>query len=88
MRTALVPATPPPVAPIGARSDALASGRSDSEIFLRIDATIPMRRLGKDLLAFDKGTYPVLVNDQLDRGVERERFITYEKKRHPWNLIH
>ena len=44
---------------LGARNDALSDGEDESEIFARIDITFPMKRLGKDLFRFDKGTYPV-----------------------------
>ena len=61
--------------------DALSDGEDDNEIFARIDVTFPMKRLGKDLLRFDRGTYPVDIKGQMDQRVVRERFITYEKKR-------
>jgi len=65
---------------LGARNDSLSDGNDENEIFARIDVTFPMRRLGKDLFSFDKGTYPLDVRTSMDQRVVRERFITYEKK--------
>jgi len=39
-----------------------------------------MKRLGKDLFAFDIGEYPRNINAMMDHRVVREQFITYEKK--------
>ena len=66
---------------IGGRNDALQSGRDKSELFFKAELTMPFKRLGKDLFAFDKGTYPIDVNTRMDHRVVRESFITYEKKR-------
>lgn len=66
---------------LGGRNDALESGRNDrGEIFIKFAVTIPMERLGEDLLKFERGQYPVNVNSQLDHSIVREPFITYEHK--------
>jgi hypothetical protein len=65
---------------LGARNDTPSAGRDDSEIYARIELTIPMSRMGKDLWRFDRGKYPVDINSQMDRRVSRERFIAIEKR--------
>jgi len=69
---------------IGGRNDTPSAGREDSEIYAKIEVTIPMKRLGKDLFAFDKGQYPVDINTYMDHRVVRESFIAYENKRFWW----
>ncbi len=66
---------------LGGRNDTLQSGKDDNELYAKIEVTIPMKRLGKDLFAFDKGQYPMNINEQMAHRVVRESFITYEKKR-------
>ncbi len=65
---------------IGGRNDTLQSGRRSSEMFFRTEVRIPLNRLGKNLLAFNPGNYPLSVNAQMDHKVMREEFITYENK--------
>lgn len=65
---------------VGGRSDALEVGRNDPEIFTKLQVTIPMRHLGKDLFKFDKGEYPINIKNQLDHRIIREPFITVEHK--------
>jgi len=65
----------------GGRNDAIQSGRDESELYGKIEITIPMRRLGKDIFKMSRGQYPLDMNSQMDNRVVRERFITYEKKR-------
>ena len=64
---------------LGARNDALAAGRDDSEVYARIELTIPMRRLDKDLFSFKKGAYPREISTQMADRVVRESFIAVEK---------
>lgn len=66
---------------VGGRNDAVSSGRNDSEMYARIEITVPFKRLGKDLFAFDMGEYPMNINAMMDSRVERQSFIAYEKKR-------
>jgi hypothetical protein len=66
---------------IGGRNDALQSGRDRSELFFKLEFAIPLQRLGKDLLAFNYGEYPLDVKSQMDHRVMREDFITIENKR-------
>jgi hypothetical protein len=63
---------------VGGRNDALESGRDRGEIFVKLQFTLPMERLGEDLFKFEKGEYPLNVNALLDHRVVREPFITYE----------
>jgi hypothetical protein len=65
---------------IGGRNDTPQSGRSSSEMFFRAEVRVPLNRLGKDLMAFSPGTYPLSVTGQMDHKVMREEFITYEIK--------
>jgi hypothetical protein len=65
---------------IGGRNDTIQAGRDDSELYAKFEITIPMKRLGKDLFAFDIGEYPRNINAMMDHRVVREPFITYEKK--------
>jgi|GEM_PF-407655 len=65
---------------IGARNDALTAGRDESEIFARIDITIPMKNLGMDLFKFAPEKYPIDTSQYMDHRVVRQNFITYEKK--------
>jgi len=65
---------------IGGRNDTLQSGRRSSEMFLKAEVRIPLSRLGKDLMAFNPGTYPLSLGAQMDHKVMREEFITYENK--------
>lgn len=64
---------------LGARNDTPSAGRDDNEVYARIDVTIPMRRLDKDLFSFNKGSYPMDVNSYMDQRVVRESFIAIEK---------
>ncbi len=66
---------------VGSRNDALQSGRDRSELFFKLEFAIPLQRLGKDLLAFNYGEYPLDVKSQMDHHVMREGFITFENKR-------
>lgn len=66
---------------LGARNDTPAAGRDDNEVYARLDVTIPMSRLGKELFSFTRGVYPADVNSFMDRRVVRERFIAIEKPR-------
>lgn len=65
---------------LGFRGDALDAGKDDRELFLQVDMQVPMRRLGKELFAFDRGTYPRELGDLMGARIERERFITFERK--------
>jgi len=65
---------------IGGRNDTIQAGRDDSELYAKFEITIPMKRLGKDLFAFDIGEYPRNINAMMAHRVVRESFITYEKK--------
>lgn len=65
---------------VGGRNDAVSSGRDDNELYARFEITVPLKRLGKDLFAFDIGEYPMNINAMMDHRVVRESFITYEKK--------
>jgi hypothetical protein len=65
---------------IGGRNDTLQSGRHSSEMFFKAEVRVPLNRLGKDLMAFNPGTYPISVNSRMDHKVMREEFITYENK--------
>lgn len=71
----------PLVVSIGGRNDALQAGRDRSELFFRVDITVPFDRLGKDLFAFHLGEYPLDIRSQMDSRVMREEFITYERKK-------
>jgi len=64
---------------LGARNDTPAAGRDDHEIYGRIELTIPMSRLGKDLFSFQRGSYPREVNAQMADRVVREQFIAIER---------
>lgn len=66
---------------VGGRNDALQAGRDRSELFFKLEFAIPLQRLGKDLLAFNYGEYPLDVKSQMDHRVMREDFITFENKR-------
>ncbi|HHO74998.1 MAG TPA: hypothetical protein ENN05_01040 [Deltaproteobacteria bacterium] len=69
---------------IGGRNDTHTAGREDSEIYAKLEVTIPMRRLGKDLFAFNKGQYPIDINTYMGHRVVRESSIAYENKRWWW----
>jgi hypothetical protein len=73
--------TPAIAVSIGGRNDTLQAGRDSNELYAKLEVTIPMKRLGKDLFAFDMGQYPLDINAQMAQRVVRESFITYEKKR-------
>jgi hypothetical protein len=64
---------------LGARNDAPAAGRDENEMYARIELTIPMSRLDKDLFSFKKGAYPREVDTQMADRVVREQFIAVEK---------
>jgi len=66
---------------LGARNDAPAAGRDDSEIYARVELTIPMSMLNKDLFSFRKGVYPREIGTQMADRVMREQFIAVEKTR-------
>jgi hypothetical protein len=66
---------------VGGRNDALQAGRDKSELFFKLEFAIPLQRLGKDLLAFNYGEYPLNVKSQMDHRVMREDFITFENKK-------
>lgn len=71
----------PLVISVGGRNDALQAGRDRSELFCRVELSVPFDRLGKDLFAFDPGEYPLDVRNRMDSRVMREEFITFEHKR-------
>jgi hypothetical protein len=71
----------PLIISFGGRNDTLQSGRDSSELFAKVEVVIPMKRLGRDLLEFNPGQYPVDIRSQLDHKVVREEFITFENKR-------
>lgn len=66
---------------LGGRNDALQAGRDSSELYFKVEFTVPFDRLGKDLFAFTLGEYPLDVKTQMDHRVMREEFITFEHKR-------
>lgn len=71
----------PLVVSIGGRNDTLQAGRDEAELFCRVEFTVPFDRLGKDLFAFDSGTYPLDVRNRMDNRVMREEFIAFEHKK-------
>ncbi len=71
----------PVVLTLGGRNDALQAGRDESELFVRLDFTVPFDRLGKDLFSAYRPEYPLDVRGLMDTRVVREEFITIEHKR-------
>jgi hypothetical protein len=71
----------PLIISLGGRNDALQAGRDESELYFKVDFTVPLDRLGKDLFAFNRGVYPLDIRNQIDSRVIREEFITFEHKR-------
>jgi hypothetical protein len=65
---------------LGARNDAPSAGRDESEIFARLELTVPMSQLNKALFSFNKGVYPLDINTQVADRVQREHFIAIEKQ--------
>jgi len=66
---------------LGARNDTPTAGRGDSEVYARVELTVPMSMLDKNLFDFSKGAYPRNVNTQMADRVVREHFIAVEKPR-------
>ncbi len=66
---------------LGARNDTPAAGRDDNEIYARVELTIPMSMLDKNLFGFSKGVYPREIGAQMADRVVREQFIAVEKPR-------
>ena len=68
----------------GGRNDTPTAGRKSSEMYAKLEVTIPMKRLGKELFTFNKGQYPAEINTYMDHRVVRESSIAYENKRWFW----
>lgn len=65
---------------IGGRNDTLQAGRNKSELYMKVEFSLPFDRLGKNLLEPYRPVYPIDVNTMMDSRVVREDFITYERK--------
>lgn len=65
---------------LGGRNDTLQAGRDESELYVRLDVSVPFDRLGKDLFSPYRPGYPLEVRNLMDSRVLREEFIVFERK--------
>ncbi len=70
---------------LGMRSDALDGGRDDTQVYLKVNVAVPMRKLGRDLLAVNLQSTPWNPFEQMANRVQRERAITFERKSTYWD---